>query len=226
MFGSFYQTYENAQSWIPALRKTGAGTLMVTTNSNNIINRDVEVAAGTWLADAPGSGTGHRKTFVKPGATLGGVGRILGSQVPNTVNVEVTGNSGNKGVVAPGSIDPATGDHVFGTLTVGSPDCENGVSFGTDTRLRIRLGEQGAFDRLVVYGPVNVNATWTTLELAADDFTKVRGGEYEIVTATGGISSRFASVVLPHPDCQWTVHYNGGTIMVRAPGLETLLILR
>ncbi len=225
VFGSFYQTSENAKSYISMLKKTGAGTLMVTTNGNDIINRDVEVTAGTWLADAPGSGTGHRKTYVRAGATLGGVGRVLGSQLPNAVCVEVEGNPGAKGVVAPGSLDPVTGASVYGTLTVGSENCANGVNFGSNTKLKVSIGPDHAYTRLDVYGPVTVGSG-TTLEVTTSDAEKAKSGEYVVAHATGGFSAQFANIVLPESLRSWYAHYENNSIVVKVPPDEMILMLQ
>lgn len=224
VFGSAYQTFENDKSYISAFEKKGAGTMSVT-EYYNILNRDVKISAGTWLADNATSGTGARYTDVQPGATLGGIGRVYSSQLPNTTTVRVTGYSGaNNGVIAPGSYDPVTGDPVFGTLTVGGEDCANGVSFGNNTRLKIAFGKKGAYDKLQVYGPITIG-NGCTLELVSDDVYHVQGGQYVIASATGGITGKFANVVtMDGRNCR--VRYDGNDIIVSVPGNGFNLIVK
>lgn len=174
-----------------------------------------------------GSGTGNSLVLVDGGTVLGGTGRIGGLTDPiktwsGTGNGEKTcvlakGTADRQAVVWPGTID-AEGGHANGTLTVGIDEVLDGeeekrtlhhpVTFGDYSTLKVSFGAaQNEFDALVVNGAVDISATGTRLEMAANgDPAKILGGTFTVLKATDGITGVFADTVRPEGR-KWRVDY-------------------
>ena len=200
-------------AWLPrdGFVKSGAGVLRLTgdnaygggTASNSGLT---DIQEGAVLIDnTVGSGSGASKVVVGPGTLLGGTGMIGGN--PATIQHWQADNSGTyvdaciraagsttaQAVVAPGTIDDATGAHVIGTLNVGSADLANPATLGNYTTLRIGVRPEGV-DKLEVCGKVTIGETGTVLDFdVAGDTTKVKG-RHVILSATEGIEGDFTAV--------------------------------
>ncbi len=163
------------------LTKNGAGLMTLTGSSS--YGGGTTINAGTVLVDNTfGSGTGAGVVTVKAGTTLGGTGFIGGVAGYTTANVTATGTSGNPAIVSPGTVDPTTGDHVIGALTIGSTFQTNNVTFGTYSTLKINFDSEGNCDKLVVDGTLSLNATTDKLELSIDDYDALKPGTYTLAT--------------------------------------------
>lgn len=184
------------------IRKNGSGVLKMTAANGPSSSAPYQLNGGTLLCDnASGSPIGNTALAVQAGATLGGTGFIGGTE---RGDVAVAGTAANPAVIAPGSIDETTGAHLFGTLTVGTPEQNNSVTFGDYSKLAISAGRDGA-DALVVHGDVDISETGTALAVSAvGDLDRVRGGTYTILEADS-ITGQFASVSLPTPS--WRINY-------------------
>ncbi len=220
-----------------AFEKNGTGVLKVTGNCTT--TRSVTINGGTWLADNATSGCGRANVSVMAGATLGGTGSVLGSYYPDTKTITVYGGTTSPGCLMPGSIDVATGAHVYGTLTVGSASVTNHVGMESRTLLKIGVGPKDSVtklpqaDKLVVHGNLAIGAN-STLDLVANSapLNVVSGGTYTIVEANA-ITGEFATVLKPKTG--WLVAYESETvdgadvvkrIVLTVPPSETVILLR
>ncbi len=204
------------------MNKTGAGVCKVTTGLDN--KSKFAIKAGTWLADnETGSGTGTYTTSVAGGATLGGLGHIGGANTSQTFSL--AGSSGSPAVLAPGSIDEVTGDHVYGTLTAGSESATNTVTFGAYSTLRVGFAVPDRHDSLMVYGAMALSGSNKTLEVVLpESLEKMRAGEYVVATATEGITGTFETVSVSNPSAKVSVTEN--EIIVSIPYAGTLLLVK
>jgi hypothetical protein len=83
-----------------------------------------------------------------------------------------------------------TGEHVFGTMTVGAEGLSRNVQFYKDGRILCQLGPSRHWDKLMIYGKIVIAgaATNNSVELVVpEDMENVRGGRYVLVEATEGI---------------------------------------
>jgi len=209
------------------MQKRHPGTLRLTA-ANGINYNAFSVTAGTVLADnTAGSAVGRCPVNVHAGATLGGTG-IIGGRVNDASNVTFfSGNAGSFAVCAPGTIDPATGGHIIGTLTVGSAVQTNNVIFGNYARLRATIGADFANDRLTVFGLATIFATGTTLEITVSP--EAKAGTYVLASADNGVAGTFANVVVngeTTPRLTKRVAYTGTEVLYTIPPSETVVILR
>lgn len=199
--------------------KSGPGTMKIVGACTT--KRGLTIKAGTVLADDGTASCSTSNVTVNAGATLGGIGRIActtfdGGYCATAVFV--------KGTVAPGSVVTDVGDRIFGTLTIGSDDKANGIEFQNNSKLHITFGPRYACNDLKVYGAMTIG-TGTELILDASDYDNLRGGDYVIATADGGVSGEFATVTIPE-GTRWKVLYDTDTITVCIPGQATLILLR
>ena len=188
---------------------------------------------GTILIDnESGSGTGYSAVSMSPGTTFGGTGTVGGFSEDltwsgrtavraATAKITATGTSGNPATIAPGTLDPDTGAHVFGTLTVGSEAQSSSVSFGDYTTLRASVGMNGAADSIAVYGTIAISATGTALDVAVDP--EATPGTYVLASATEGITGSFASV---NVSGFGTVAVQENSVVLTVPNPATILLLR
>lgn len=206
------------------LTKNGTGVLLMNKSSgSSYVYLKTTVGAGTLLAgNTSGSATGHSLVQVNAGATLGGTGVVGGVAGYTNSNVSVVGASGNPATVAPGGIHAITGDHVFGTLTVGSGAQANSVTFGSHSKLRIRVGTGGNQDRLTVNGALNLVSTSDALELSVLD--GARAGVYTLASATGGITDAFSAVTGLPAGAQLAA--TGTAIELLLPRRDTFIMVR
>ena len=207
------------------LTKMGAGTVRTTANWTGM-SLGVEIAAGRVLVDNPSAdGLGNQAVKVDAGATLGGTGFIGGTAAAYATSSAVTveGQGNNEGTIAPGTLD-SEGNHVIGTLTVGSAAKNGSVSFGDYTCLTLHFGPNGACDRLFVNGTVSIaEGAGTKIAIVCDDPSAV-GGKYRVLTATGGLTGKFFNVAAPLPG--WRVTYTANEVFVEAPQPGRRVIIR
>ena len=178
----------------------GAGVMAVSSTGNGYSFGNFFLNAGTLLVNnSSGSGTGQSLVTVGANAVLGGIGFIGGVSNYSNANVIVTGTSGNPAVVAPGSIDATTGNHVIGTLTVGNLAVQtNNVTFGAYSTLKINIATNGTCDKLVVNGTLSLATATDTLEMNVADATALKQGTYTLVTfqqRAAGADQAFTTVV-------------------------------
>jgi autotransporter-associated beta strand protein len=179
------------------LTKTGTGVMVM---SGSTHENGTEVNAGVLLVNnTSGSGTGKGAVTINAGSTFGGTGFIGGLVGYGNANVTVTGASGNPAVVAPGSIDLTTGEHVIGTLTVGNLAVQtNNVTFGAYSMLKINIATNGTCDKLVVNGTLSLATATDTLEMSVVDAAALKPGTYTLVTCqqfAAGADQAFTTVV-------------------------------
>ncbi len=179
-----------------SITKRGHGVLQFTSNIGTV-RQAVYVDGGTLLFDnTAGSGNGNMPLQIRYKSDYGSFGTVGGRGfLGGTVNGHIVlkdGNAANLPTLAPGTIDETTGDHVIGTLTVGSTAQTNNVAFNNYSRLRVTLGPKLTNDKLAVYGAVTIGAN-TTLEV--NIMNKTKSGVYTLVTATEGVTGHFASVL-------------------------------
>ncbi len=168
--------------------KNGNGIMRVTAGS--AYAGGTTINAGTYLADTTGgsSATGSGAVTIKAGATLGGTGFIRGA----SANIAIQGAPENPGTLAPGSLN-YRGEHVFGTLTIGSNTQANNLSLAADTAFKVSFAADGTHDAVMVYGQVLCAAGSRTLIIDAPETLKK--GTYVLMEATGGISGGFDTIV-------------------------------
>ena len=213
--------------------KTGAGVLQVTGGSyyaytNTFIN------GGTWLADNPsGSATSTSAVTVAVGATLGGKGTVAGTLANASVTLASGTTTNSMATLAPGSIDGNSGNHILGTLTIGTVPQSNTVTFGKFTRLSVNLGATPTnCDCLAVNGTLYLGAASNTnyLDIATTNLA-LKSGDYTLASFNV-LTGRFTTVRATLPG-RYNVKYLGtpsgtyllnGSIVVTVPGQGTALI--
>lgn len=223
-----------------ALTKSGAGLLQITAGSTYVDNSTV-VAAGTLLADNnSGSATYTSAVTVAAGATLGGTGFVGGVTGNGGVSLTAGTSTNSMATIWPGTIDPVSGAHIIGALTVGSAGVSNNVTFGKFTRLSVQLGSTpGSCDQLAVNGYLNLGTTANTNYLDVGSAgTAPRPGDYTLVTFSG-LTGRFVTVrsapgVLPN---RYYLRYLGtpsgrgnellnGSVVLSLPSPGSLILMR
>ena len=188
----------NTMSTTPSIIKRGLGVMRLTGTGSPFNEKNVYVNAGTLLVDnASGAGTGKATARVAAGATLSGTGFIGGVATYSNANVIATGASGNLAVIAPGTIDPTSGAHIYGTLHVGSATQTNNVTFGNYSQFRVAIGKNRQADQLDVYGSVDLSSLTDNLMLTVDPDAK--GGIYTLISATEGITGTFNTLAVDFP---------------------------
>ena len=203
------------------LTKSQAGTVRLTAASTLDMASFI-ISGGTVLADNDsGSATGKSAVKVNAGATLGGTGFIGGVSGYTKANVTASGTSGNNAVIAPGTMDTATGAHIFGALTIGSAAQTNNVTFGANSRLVVSIGKEEAVDQLVVQGMVDLSSTSDGLALTVDP--EAKAGTYVLVSASGGVIGTFNTPDVPKPAL---LTYTATTVEYTVPPSATLIIVR
>lgn len=194
------------------LEKNGAGTLRLLGTTGPNTTSAIKLNAGRVLCDnTSGTPLGNAPVRVYGEAELGGCGFIGGTA---RGNVTVAGASGRLAVLAPGSVDSETGERIIGTFTVGTEAVTNSVTLGAASKLSIHgtnaTNKKGVFettfDRLMVYGSLSLDAD-SVLEVVSEteNVEAFRGGVYEIVRATEGITGDFASVSVPEGS-KWRIN--------------------
>ena len=216
--------YGKAQS----LRKQGTGTVVFGKSSSHYHQAGTNstgfvIEAGRAIFNnATGSGSGKNKLQVNGGATIGGTGFLGGDSAHANYGILVQGGStSSRAAVEPGSVDPATGASLTGTLTVGSATAPNAVTFGAHSRLNLQIGAEGASDKLDVYGTVDLSSTSDGLALTVDP--EADAGTYVLVSASGGISGEFNTIDTAKPGL---LTQTATTIEYTVPPSATLIIVR
>ena len=195
-----------------AVVKTGQGTVKCLAKLDQ--RHPLVIKEGAWYADGQTAPvTGLSRTSVKGGALLGGVGFIGGTDKSSAHSVILNEGETAQAVLAPGTVDQVTGEHVFGTLTVGSESVANTVQMNDRSTLRLHVGlpasggRQAVADSLRVFGTLTIGENDTQLEVRCtdDDETRrsYRSGTFDLVRADGGIVGDFASVKLPEGVGGW-----------------------
>lgn len=150
-----------------SLVKNGTGTLTLTGQST--FPGDTIINAGRLLVNGS---TASLRTFVNPGGTLGGYGRV-------------GGNVFNSGNVSPGNS--------IGTLTIGGNYTQ--TNNGTLT-IEISGKKSGQYDVLAVRGAANLDGTLRLVKLGKGPRLKV-GDSIKFLTAEGGVNGEFSKVENP-----------------------------
>jgi hypothetical protein len=210
------------------LRKQGAGTVIFgqpsthyNTDGTNSVGFAIEGGRAIFNNET-GSGSGKNRLQVNGGATIGGTGFLGGDSAHANFSVLIQGSSGsNRATVEPGSVDSATGESLIGTLTVGSVDSPNTVTFGNYSRLNLQIGTEGAADRLEVYGSVDLSSASDALTLTVND--DARAGVYTLVSASEGITGAFNTIDVPNP---LLLTQTATTIEYIVPAAATLFMIR
>ena len=222
------------------LKKAGAGIVKSTANMGNLKNH-IQINAGTWYVDNPGEyGLGIQETTVATGAKIGGTGCVGMKDVKSYATLALSDGSESKyATLSPGTIDAATGGHVYGTFTGGRESAHNKVTLGNWTHLEIGVGPKDSatklspFDKLFVYGNLEIGSN-CTLDLVSKMAGRMQlaPGTYTIVEADS-IVGTFATVL--KPSAAWPVVYETETvdgnevvrrITLTVPPPETVMILR
>ncbi len=208
------------------LTKFGTGTLR-TTNDWTGMSLVVDIVGGRVLVDNPSAdGLGNQAVRVNAGATLGGTGFIGGTTASYETSsaVTVAGEGNNEGEIAPGTVD-ADGNHVIGTLTVGSQAKNGSVAFGDYTKFTVNIGPAGTSDLLLVNGPVTIaQGAGTKLNIVCDDLSQADNEPRVVLRATGGLTGTFRGVTTP--SAGWRVAYTSTEILVVPPQPGRKLIIR
>lgn len=227
--------------------KTGPGTMAFSypTGSDMYrLRKPIIVEAGTMLVDGgilPS--VGSNSVNVVAGGTLGGTGSICSLDTTFiSGHVTLEGTSGNRAILAPGTVDRTTGAWLCGTLKVGTSIVTNNVTFINYATLRAKLGRNGTSSRLAVIGAVNLSSSLNSdaLDIIAPA-ANVPSGEHVLVTFSNVLSGRFDSVTfngdplpsrykLEYRDASnqavvGTANITGGSIVLIVPPTETLIII-
>ena len=152
----------------------------------------------TCYVDGSTMATGKNTTYLRYASTLAGVGTLANTSdvafkvdgTAITINDDGKTPDGTICTIAPGSIDMETGEHVFGTMTVGAEGLSRNVQFYKNGRILCQLGPSRHWDKLMIYGKIVIAgaATNNSVELVVpEDMENVRGGRYVLVEATEGI---------------------------------------
>ena len=148
------------------------------------------------FVDGASMASGKNTTYVRYGSTLAGTGTLANTAgvafsvdgTAVTVNDDANAPAGSLCTIAPGSINGETGDHVFGTMTIGAEDFSRAVKFNTNGRLLCHIGENRASDKLMVYGTVKVTGEGNQIEVVVpEDLKRARTGKYTLLEARDGI---------------------------------------
>ena len=119
-----------------------------------------------------------------PGGDLRVQRSVFADGTAVTVNDDANAPAGSLCTIAPGSINGETGDHVFGTMTIGAEDFSRAVKFNTNGRLLCHIGENRASDKLMVYGTVKVTGEGNQIEVVVpEDLKRARTGKYTLLEA-------------------------------------------
>ena len=162
-----------------ALTLTGGGTLELA-NDGNIYEGPTDVQAGTLIII---SASGIGDTTVQSGAIVGGGGTVGGNLIAM-----------DGAMVLPGS-----------TLTTATIEIEQDSTLTVDgdftqlmgSTLKVQLRSAADYDELIVGGIATLDGT-LDVQLA-ENFATSLGEQFEILTATGGLSGMFTSLILPDP---------------------------
>ncbi len=206
------------------INRSGAGVLRMTGASNGLHYKTFAFNSGVTLLDnASGSATGSSAATVAPGATLGGIGFIGGINDNSNLTLN-DGSASNYAILAPGTIDEITGDHVIGTLTVGTATQTNNVAFNNYSRLRVNLDNAGNNDMLDVCGAVSISATGTVLEINTPPDEKY--GTYTLIRASNGIAGQFTLATAHDTDASGYLRYTPTELLYTVPWRASLFLLR
>jgi len=145
----------------------------------------------------------------------------------STANLDVAGT------VRPGTIDcdesaETFGNHVYGTLTVGSSEVPNSAEFHDGSALEIGFGGGRSADALHVYGDVTLPESGSVLRLVneAPEGLGIRSGRYVVLETEGTLSGEFETVELVGFTHALGVVYTGHTVEVDMPSRAFTVILR
>ncbi|MGI5869319.1 MAG: hypothetical protein ACOX9C_07750 [Kiritimatiellia bacterium] len=228
--------------------KTGPGTLALSCPTGGDMRRErkpIIVGGGALLMDGgilPVSGS--NSVNVVAGGTLGGTGAICSLDTTFiTAHVTLEGEDGNPAVLAPGTVDRATGEWLCGTLRVGTSDVTNNVAFINHGTLRVKLDRGGEASCLAVVGAVSLASSLDSdaLDIIAP-LAHVPSGEHVLVTFSNLLTGRFDTVTLngePLPDSCALEYRNaenavvtgtdaiaGGSIVLVVPPQESVVIIQ
>lgn len=168
------------------LVKTGSGTL--TLNGQSSYTGPTTLTAGRLvIGDAGHRGASLASPVIVNGGILGGIGNIGGL------------SAAAGGTVAPGNS--------IGTLTV-----TGNVGFGAGSIYQVEIEPGGASDRIVVSGTATL--TGGTVDVHKAPGAYLPGTRYTILTATGGVSGRFAALIQDAPFIDLSLVYDPGSVFL------------
>ena len=197
----------------------GGGGVVRLSGDNTFHYSGLYFENGTILFDNPAgtSGSGATPVIASYNGVVGGAG-FIGADV-TLANVW----ENQRPALAPGTMDNETGEHLIGTLTVGTALTNNAVAFWDGTRFLATLGSDRTNDCLNVYGGVTIGAD-TTLELTVPP--DVKDGVYTLVNASNGITGHFAHIVFIGEGNPKYLRHTDTQILYDIPLRRTLFLLR
>jgi autotransporter-associated beta strand protein len=182
--------------------KAGPGVLALSYPTGSDMRRErkpIIVSGGTLLMDGgslPVSGS--NSVNVVAGGTLGGTGAVCSLDTAYiSGHVTLEGASGDPAILAPGTVDRNTGEWLCGTLSVGTSEVTNNVTFINYATLRSTLGPAGTSSCLAVVGAVKLDSSMNqdALEIITPT-ANVPSGEHVLVTFSNFLTGRFDDVTL------------------------------
>ncbi|MCL1910153.1 MAG: hypothetical protein FWG05_04365, partial [Kiritimatiellaeota bacterium] len=212
--------------WWGYILKNGNGILQ-RTGVVDMTRLGFYIDEGTVLFDNPDgtSGNGDTPVYVRYGATVGGCGFLGGTERGDILLTD--SNADAQSSIEPGTKSEFTGEHIIGTLTVGTVLTNNVVTLGDYSGFRASIGENLTNDLLNVFGEITISETGTTLEITVAP--EAKAGAYIIASATTEIVGKFAEVLVDGettPRLSRRVSYTGNEVIYTIPSMSSLIIIK
>jgi T5SS/PEP-CTERM-associated repeat protein len=218
-------TWSNAEQLYVGL---GGGGIVMVTGGARVNSGTVEVGvatsaigvatvdASTWSnsGDFTVGVAGTGKLTIASGGVVS-VGGLLSVGPRGTVegNSQITGNVHNAGAVAPGIAASPLPSNALGTLPI-----VGNYTQAAGGALDIELASTANFDKLTVFGGANLGGALSVS--LVNGFTPAVGNSFDLLTATGGITGKFATAQLPsllgngHGPF-WTIVYTSTDVILK-----------